>query len=136
MKKIPLSTVDIIIEYQEGIVLIKRKNPPFGWAIPGGFVDYDESLEEAAAREAKEETNLDITKLRQFHAYSAPGRDPRGHTISCVFIAEGKGKLKAKTDAKDAAIFHKQNLPLNFAFDHKKIISDYFCFKNGKEPKW
>ena len=88
----PYVTVDIIIETLQGIVLIERSNPPYGWALPGGFVDYGESLEEAAAREAKEETNLDLVDLRQFHTYSAPGRDPRFHTITTVFIAEGQGE--------------------------------------------
>ncbi len=96
----PIPTVDIIIEIENaGIVLIKRKNPPHGWAIPGGFVDYGESLEEAAAREAKEETNLEVEDLRQFRAYSDPNRDPRFHTISMVFIAKAKGKPEARDDA-------------------------------------
>ena len=90
----PLLTVDIIIRYQDGIVLIERKNPPPGWALPGGFVDVGESLEEAAIREAKEETSLDVTLVEQFHAYSKPGRDPRFHTVTMVFIADGKGTLK------------------------------------------
>ncbi len=89
----PVPTVDIIIELESrGIVLIKRKNPPYGWAIPGGFVDYGESLEEAAVREAREETNLDVELIRQFHTYSDPKRDPRHHTITTAYIAKGKGK--------------------------------------------
>ncbi|MEK7850204.1 MAG: NUDIX domain-containing protein, partial [Candidatus Omnitrophota bacterium] len=84
-------TVDTIIEVEGGVVLIKRSNPPFGWAIPGGFLDYGESLEEAAAREAKEETGLVVTNLKQFHTYSDPVRDPRFHTISTVFICQAKG---------------------------------------------
>jgi ADP-ribose pyrophosphatase YjhB (NUDIX family) len=104
----PIPTVDIIIEIKsKGIVLIKRKNPPHGWAIPGGFVDYGESLEEAAMREVKEETNLDVRLIRQFHTYSDPKRDPRHHSISTVYIAEGKGKPKAKDDALDIGIFDK-----------------------------
>ena len=88
--KNPIPTVDIIIEIEsKGIVLIKRKNPPYGWAIPGGFVDYGESLEEAAMREAKEETNLDVKLARQFHTYSDPKRDPRHHSISTVYISKG-----------------------------------------------
>ncbi|OQX11001.1 MAG: NUDIX hydrolase, partial [Desulfobacteraceae bacterium IS3] len=83
----PLVTVDIIIEINKGIVLIERVNPPHGWALPGGFVDYGESLETAAVREAKEETSLDVTLEEQFHTYSAPDRDPRQHTVSTVFIA-------------------------------------------------
>lgn len=122
-------TVDIIIEIDNGIILIKRKNPPYGWAIPGGFVDYGESLETAATREAKEETGLDIENLQQFHTYSEPGRDPRGHTISTVFIAKGSGTPKASDDAADIGIFTKDNLPKEIAFDHRKILEDYFHHK-------
>jgi len=122
----PFPTVDIIIETKQGIVLIKRKNPPYGWAIPGGFVDYGESLEEAAIREAKEETGLDIQLIRQFHTYSAPDRDPRFHTITTVYIAKATGRPIASDDAKEAGIFNKDNLPDNLAFDHKEILKDYF----------
>ena len=124
--KNPIPTVDIIIEYKKGIILINRRNFPFGWAIPGGFADYGESLEQAAIREAKEETNLDITLTTQLHTYSSPDRDPRQHTISTVFTAIGKGELKGKDDALEAEIFYKNNLPDNIAFDHRKILYDYF----------
>lgn len=88
----PSPTVDIIIEMKGGgIILIKRKNPPCGWALPGGFVDYGESLEAAAIREAKEETSLHITLTAQFHTYSDPHRDPRRHTITTVFLARAEG---------------------------------------------
>jgi len=122
----PIPTVDIIIRYKNGIILIKRKNPPEGWALPGGFVDYGETLEHAAIREAKEETGLDVKLIRQFHTYSEPDRDPRFHTISTVFIATAKGKAKAGDDAKDIGIFKKEGLPDNIAFDHRKILDDYF----------
>lgn len=122
----PFVTVDVIIEYKGGIVLIKRKNPPEGWALPGGFVDYGESLERAAEREAKEETGLDIELIRQFHTYSEPDRDPRHHTITTVFIAQGKGLLRSGDDAKEAAVFMKEDLPEEIAFDHKRILNDYF----------
>lgn len=122
----PIPTVDIIIRYKNGIILIKRKNPPEGWALPGGFVDYGETLEHAAIREAKEETGLDVKLIRQFHTYSTPDRDPRFHTISTVFIATAKGKAKAGDDAKDIGIFKKEELPDNIAFDHRKILDDYF----------
>jgi len=128
----PVPTVDIIIEVPGGIVLIKRKNYPPGWAIPGGFVDYGESLEDAAVREAKEETGLDITELKQFHTYSAPGRDPRQHTISTVFIARGQGVLKADDDAEDAKVFTMDSLPENFAFDHGEIVREYFAKRAGE----
>src|SRR4030042_343479 len=88
----PTPTVDIIIEVgSKGIILIRRKDPPPGWAIPGGFCDYGESLERAAVREAKEETNLDVELKSQFHTYSDPARDPRHHTISTVYVARGQG---------------------------------------------
>jgi ADP-ribose pyrophosphatase YjhB (NUDIX family) len=126
----PVPTVDIIIELEPGrIVLIKRKNPPFGWAIPGGFVDYGESLEEAAVREAKEETGLDVKLIRQLHTYSAPDRDPRHHTITTVYIAKSHGKPKARDDAVEAGVFSPANLPEEIAFDHRQILKDYFNTK-------
>ncbi len=125
----PVPTVDVIIEMDGGIVLIKRKNYPHGWAIPGGFVDYGECLEDAAAREAKEETGLNVCGLKQFHTYSAPDRDPRQHTISTVFTAKGQGVLKADDDAADAGVFTEDNLPEDFAFDHREIVLEYFGMK-------
>jgi ADP-ribose pyrophosphatase YjhB (NUDIX family) len=124
--KNPIPTIDIIIEVKEGIVLIKRKNPPFGWALPGGFVDYGESLEDAAKREAKEETSLDIKLIRQFHTYSDPDRDERFHTISTVYIARAQGEPKAADDANEIGVFNKDNLPSPIVFDHAKILDDYF----------
>ena len=124
--KNPIPTVDIIIEIEGGIVLIKRKNPPYGWAIPGGFVDYQESLGAAAVREAKEETCLEVSLIRQLHTYSDPNRDPRGHTISTVYIAQAKGQPRAADDAADIGVFTKDILPAQLAFDHKKILADYF----------
>jgi O-acetyl-ADP-ribose deacetylase (regulator of RNase III)/ADP-ribose pyrophosphatase YjhB (NUDIX family) len=125
----PYSTVDIIIEIDGGIVLIKRKNPPFGWAIPGGFVDYGESLEDCAAREAKEETGLDIYDLKQMHTYSDPKRDPRFHTICTVFTAKAKGTPKGADDALEAKVFKLDKLPQEFAFDHSDILEDYKQWK-------
>ena len=127
--KNPLLTVDAIIEIEDGIILIKRKNPPPGWAIPGGFVDYGESLEDAICREAKEETGLDIKLARQFHTYSDPKRDPRHHTVSTIFISRAKGKPKAGDDAKEVGIFTKDTLPTDIAFDHRQILEDYFSGK-------
>lgn len=118
--------MDIIIECEGGIVLIDRKNPPLGWALPGGFVDYGESLESAAVREAREETGLNVKLLRQFHTYSDPGRDPRHHTISTVFIAGAKGKPQPGDDAKGAKLFSQRTLPESIVFDHRKILDDYF----------
>ncbi len=122
----PIPTIDLIIEYNKGIILINRKNPPEGWALPGGFVDYGESLEAAAVREAKEETGLDVELLRQFHAYSDPKRDPRHHTITIVFIAKAEGQAIAGDDAKEIGLFNKDTLPDQIAFDHRDIINDYF----------
>lgn len=125
-RKNPFPTVDIIIEMPEGIVLIERKNEPHGWAIPGGFIDYGESAEAAAVREAREETDLDVRLIRQFHTYSDPKRDPRFHTISTVFIARAKGMPKAGDDAKGIGVFAKGNLPSPICFDHSAILDDYF----------
>jgi len=122
----PVPTVDIIIEVEGGIVLIKRRNPPPGWAIPGGFVDYGETVEEAAVREAREETSLDVRLTRLLGVYSDPARDPRSHTISTVFVAAASGKPVAQDDAAEAGVFTGDNLPEEIAFDHRKILEDYF----------
>ena len=130
--KPPLLTVDIIIDINDRIVMIERKNPPYGWALPGGFVDYGESLEEAAKREAKEETSLNVELIRQFHTYSAPDRDPRQHTVSTVFLARAEGKPMARDDAKNAGLFTRDALPETIAFDHRTILTDYFRYKDGQ----
>ncbi len=124
----PTPTVDIIIEIGDRIVLIERKNPPYGWALPGGFVDYGESYETAALREAEEETGLRVMGLRQFHTYSAPDRDPRGHTASTVFIGTSDGSPRAGDDAARAELFGQETLP-PLAFDHARILADYFQSK-------
>jgi ADP-ribose pyrophosphatase YjhB (NUDIX family) len=130
----PIPTVDIIIEIEpKSVVMIKRKNPPDGWAIPGGFVDYGESLEEAAVREAKEETNLDVKSIRQFHTYSDPERDPRHHSISTVYIGKGNGIPRARDDALEIGVFNESNLPGEIAFDHGVILTDYFKSIDQKE---
>lgn len=132
--KSPQVTVDIIIEIAGGgIVLIKRKNLPLGWALPGGFVDYGETLENAAVREAKEETGLDIVLKGQFHSYSDPARDPRFHTISTVFIAEARGMPVGGDDAAVARVFTSHSLPQPLVFDHKKILQDYFTSRDSKQ---
>jgi 8-oxo-dGTP diphosphatase len=123
----PVPTVDILIEMDGlGIVLIKRKNPPAGWALPGGFVDYGESLEEAAVREAREETSLIVELTGQFHTYSNPARDPRQHTISTVFTARADGVPQAADDAAEIGIFLEEDLPELLMFDHAEILADYF----------
>lgn len=121
----PLPTVDIIIELDSGIVLIERRNEPFGWALPGGFVDYGESLESAAVREAREETSLEVSNLRLLGCYSDPARDERMHTISTVYIATGHGIPIAADDALNLAIFRLDSLPQRLCFDHARILTDY-----------
>ena len=122
----PVPTVDIIITLGTGVVLVKRKNPPVAWALPGGFVDYGESLEQAAVREAYEETGLHVRLGCQFHTYSEPNRDPRQHTVSTVFLATAEGTPVAGDDAGEAAVFHEESLP-PLAFDHSRILGDYFA---------
>ena len=127
----PFPTVDIIIEHSGGIVLIERKNPPHGWALPGGFVDYGESVEHAAEREAMEETCLLLTDLRQFHVYSEPDRDPRMHTMTTVFTAVGEGDARAADDAAALCIFKADELPDAMCFDHRRILEDYLTDRWG-----
>ena len=127
----PFPTVDTIIELEDDrIVLIYRKNPPHGWAIPGGFVDYGETLEEAAVREAKEETSLDIELVGLLGCYSDPNRDPRFHTITTVFVAKAKGEPKGQDDAKIAKAFKIEEIPWDeLVFDHAKILKDYLKWR-------
>ena len=136
----PTPTVDIIIELtnQPGrpIVLIERQNIPFGWAIPGGFIDYGESVEAGAQREAKEETSLEVELIEQFHVYSDPKRDSRQHTLSIVFIATATGEPKAADDAKNLDIFESWEIPTNLCFDHDPIIQDYLRYRYyGLRPR-
>jgi len=126
--KSPALTVDIIIVSKDGsIVLVKRLNPPFkdDWALPGGFVEYGETVETAAAREAKEETGIDGELIKIVGVYSTPNRDPRGHTVSICYLARDVGReLRANTDAKDARVFQPSSLPKKLAFDHEKMLID------------
>jgi len=133
----PVPTVDLVIDIPgRGIVFIKRGNPPWGWALPGGFVDYGETVETAAVREAKEETGLDVTLTGLLGVYSAPDRDPRGHTLSVVFTAraENPEDLKAGDDAAEIRVF-APNSPPDLAFDHSKIVADYAARATGQNPK-
>lgn len=136
----PLPTVDVIIRCrkpnkEEGIVLIMRNREPRMWALPGGFCDYGESLEEAAVREAREETGLHIRLIRQFHTYSDPHRDPRHHSITTVFLATSMGDPVAGDDASEARVFGEPGIPDVLAFDHRRIVDDYLRYENsGKEP--
>ena len=134
----PVPTVDTIIELDTGgIVLIRRKNPPPGWALPGGFIDYGESAEDAAVREALEETSLSVQLIELLHVYSDPIRDPRKHTIATVFIARASGTPRGTDDAAEAAVFYEHNLPAPLAFDHAKILQDYFTYKRtGQRPRY
>ena len=126
----PLPTVDIIIEYDNRIVLIRRKNPPFGWALPGGFVDYGETLEAAAVREAREETGLTVSNLRLLGCYSDPAQDRRMHTISTVYCAEASGTPRAADDAAALQLFLIDQLPEPLCFDHALILEDYRKLKD------
>ena len=125
----PLLTVDIIIEMidrdERPIVLIERRYPPLGWALPGGFVDVGETLEQAAVREAREETCLDVKLGKLLGCYSDPSRDPRGHTVSAVYIGEARGTPQAEDDARTVKLFNINEIPEDMAFDHAKILIDY-----------
>jgi 8-oxo-dGTP diphosphatase len=132
----PVPTVDIIIELNDHIVLIERLNEPYGWALPGGFVDYGETVETAAIREAAEETCLNVRLLEQFYLYSDPARDARLHTISVVFIAEASGTPKAADDAKAVGLFDLSALPTPLCFDHQQILEDYHHYRlTGQRPR-
>ena len=130
----PAPTVDIIIELVDRphrpIILIERQNEPYGWAIPGGFIDYGESVENAAKREAQEEVSLGVELVEQFHVYSDPKRDPRKHTLSIVFLATATGTPKATSDAKSLKIFNPWEVPSNLCFDHDQILRDYWHYRN------
>lgn len=135
----PALTVDIIIELvdrlERPIVLIERKYPPPGWAIPGGFVDIGETVEAAAVREAREETCLDVALKTLLGCYSRPDRDPRGHTVSLVYIAEAKGEPRAEDDARNLELFSPDALPVLLAFDHGQILRDYRSYREtGAKP--
>lgn len=133
----PLLAADIIVELidqpHRPIILIERKNPPFGWAIPGGFVDVGERLEMAAVREAKEEVSLDVTLKVLLGMYSDPKRDERGHTVTAVYVAEATGLPQAADDAKNLAIFELDSLPPLLAFDHRQVLDDYRVYREKGE---
>ena len=124
----PFPTVDVVVVRDGQVLLIERKNPPPGWAIPGGFVDYGESAEQAAARELAEETGLHALSLRLLGVYSQPGRDPRFHTLSVIYVGDAAGTVRAGDDAARACWFGRDALPAQIAFDHREIIEAAFRF--------
>jgi 8-oxo-dGTP diphosphatase len=136
LQRVPRVTVDVVIEHRAGgVVLIRRRHPPPGWAIPGGFVDYGETVEDAARREAAEETGLAVALRELFGVYSDPRRDARGHTVSIVFIASADGIPHAADDAADVGIFAPENPPAPLAFDHGRILADYLAYRRtGRRP--
>jgi 8-oxo-dGTP diphosphatase len=127
----PLPTVDIVIEIDGGVVLIERRNPPHGWALPGGFIDYGESAESCAVREAREETGLAVQLTDLLYVYSQPERDPRHHTLTTVFIATAQGLPVAADDARSAAVFNPRRPPEPLVFDHAAILADYCNYRDG-----
>lgn len=134
----PSLTVDIIIVLQDRpgrpLVLIQRRYPPYGWALPGGFVDVGETLERAAVREAREETCLDVELIVLLGCYSDPRRDPRGHTVSAVYVAEARGEPRAEDDAKEVRLFLPDDVTVELAFDHGLILEDYRRYLVTGEP--
>ncbi len=130
----PTPTVDVIVELDNGhIVLIERKNEPKGWALPGGFVDYGEKLEDAARREVREETGLEVELRSLLGAYSDPARDPRQHNMSVVYIGVADGLPSAGDDAVNVSTFALDALPRPLCFDHAQILADYLNFLDTGE---
>jgi 8-oxo-dGTP diphosphatase len=134
--KNPLPTVDVVASCGEGVILVRRRNPPLGWALPGGFVDAGESLEEAARREAAEETGLAVRLVEQFFTYSDPARDPRFPTVSTVYLAEAQGEPRGGDDAAEARVWPWHALPSPLCFDHARILADVIRYRNtGARPR-
>ena len=129
----PRATVDVIVEVDGGIALIRRRNPPPGWAIPGGFIDYGERAEVAARREMREELGVDVELVALLGVYSDPARDPRGHTVSTVYVGRASATPHAGDDAADVRVFRRETLPAPLAFDHARILEDYFRFRRTGE---
>ena len=133
--KCPPIAADIITEIGDKIVLIERRNFPLGWAIPGGFVDFGETVEQAAVREAREEISLEVELRALLGVYSRPDRDPRGHTVSVIYVGRAQGNPRGDDDAKDARLFSLNALPAPLAFDHAEVLADYRHYKEtGERP--
>lgn len=131
-KRRPRLAVDCIIELGGRVLLVRRRYDPVGWALPGGFVEYGETVEEAVRREVREETGLELQDLRQFHVYSDPDRDPRGHCISVVFTARGAGTPRAGDDAAELRLIEHGGADADeLVFDHARVLADY---RAGRQP--
>jgi 8-oxo-dGTP diphosphatase len=132
----PLPTVDVIAEMPGGgIVLVRRKHPPPGWALPGGFIEAGETAAAAARRELREETGLEVELTELFHVYSDPARDPRGPTLAVVYLGRARGSPVGGDDAAQAAVFPLDALPAPLAFDHARILADYRRYRaEGRRP--
>lgn len=133
----PLLAADALIELVNvpgrPIVLIERRNPPYGWAIPGGFVDVGETVETTAVREALEEVSLQVTLTGLLGIYSSPKRDPRGHTVTAIYVAEAKGQPVAADDARSVGVFTLDQLPSPLAFDHELVLQDFRRYRKTGE---
>ncbi len=133
--RIPAATADVVVEVGGGIVLVERAHEPLGWALPGGFVDYDELVADAAVREVREETGLSVTLTALLGVYSDPRRDARKHTISTVFVGRAEGSPVGGDDARAARVFALDALPRELCFDHATILADYCEYvRSGARP--
>lgn len=131
----PFPTVDVVVETDGGVVLVERRNPPRGWALPGGFVDYGETVEDAARREVREETGLEVELTALLGVYSDPARDPRQHNLSVVYVGRAHGTPRGGDDAARAEVFDPEALPAPLCFDHERILADYRRWKaTGRVP--
>ena len=131
----PKVAVDVIVDIGGKVLLVKRRNPPYGWALPGGYIEYGESAEDAAVRELREEAGIGLDRLAQFHTYSDQARDPRSHIITIVFTATSAETPVAGDDAAEAGLFGERELPSLLAFDHGRILTDYFRSRTSKDTR-